>query len=86
MIKKLYDCDADAIREIGSLSQRGISPEDIIVAYESRDSSTINYLYHQAKRLVELQELYKDLCIEYYNKTKDTTDYEEQVGRQKNSI
>ena len=64
MIEKLYNCDAEAIREIGSLSQRGINPDDVITAYESSDQDTMDYLYQQAKRLVGLQELYKDLCFE----------------------
>ena len=72
MIEKLYKCDPDAIRQIGSISQKGISPDDVVVAYESGDSSTMSYLYRQAKRLVKLQELYKELCFEYYKKTKDT--------------
>jgi len=72
MLEKLYKCDAEAIREIGILSQKGINPDDVIVAYESDDRTTMNYLYQQAKRLVELQELYKELCVEYYNNTKDT--------------
>jgi hypothetical protein len=71
MIERLYNCDAEAIREIGSISQRGINPDDIVVAYESGEQDTINYLYRQAKRLIELQELYKDLCFEYYKKVKD---------------
>ena len=78
MMEKLCKCDAEAIREIGSLSQKGINPDDVIVAYESGDPSTMNYLYQQAKRLVELQELYKELCFEYYNKTKDITGHVEQ--------
>ena len=72
MIEKLYKCDAEVIREIGSLSQRGVNPDDVIAAYESGDSNTMNNLYQQAKRLVELQELYKELCFEYYKKIKDT--------------
>ena len=72
MAEKLYRCDANAIREIGSLSQKGINPDDVIVAYESSDPNTMNYLYQQAKRLVVLQELYKELCFEYYKKPKDT--------------
>ena len=86
MIEKLYKCDADAIREIGSISQRGINPDDIIVAYESGDQSTINYLYQQAKRLVELQRLYKELCFEYYKKTKDDSESVECSNGQRKSI
>ena len=71
MIEKLYKFDVETIREIGILSQSGINPDDVIVAYESGDPSTMNYLYQQAKRLVGLQELYKELCLEYYKKIKD---------------
>ena len=83
MIEKLYKCDSEAIREIGSLSQRGINPVDVIVAYESGDPSTMNYLYQQAKRLVGLQELYKELCFEYYKKTKDMSENVEQSSSQR---
>ena len=71
MITKLYNCDPDAIREIGSLSQKGINPDDVIDAYESGEPSSLDYLYKQAKKLILLQELYKDLCVEYYRKIKD---------------
>ena len=74
MKDKLCNCDAEAIREIGSLSQRGINPDDVVAAYESKDKDTMNYLYNQAKRLVLLQELYKDLCLEFYKKTKEKTE------------
>ena len=83
MIEKLYKCDAEAIRKVGSLSKRGINPDDVILAYESEDPSTMNFLYQQAKRLVELQELYRELCFEYYQKTKDTLGHEEQASRQR---
>jgi hypothetical protein len=83
MIGKLYKCDAKAIREIGSVSQKGINPDDIIVAYESGNQSTMAYLYKQAKRLVELQELYKELCFEYYNKKKDIPEHVEHVDNHK---
>ena len=72
MIEKLYKCDAEAIRKIGSISQKGINPNDVVASYESGDPSTMNNLYQQAKRLVVLQELYKELCFEYYKKPKDT--------------
>ena len=65
--EKLLVGDANAIREIGSISQKGMNPEDIVDAYESNDSETMKYLYKKAKKLVELQKLYKDLCLEYYN-------------------
>ena len=66
---KLLVGDANAIREIGSISQKGINPEDIVTAYESDDSKTMKHLYEKAKKIVELQKLYKDLCLEYYNKS-----------------
>ena len=77
MIEKLSNCDADAIREIGIISQKGINPDDVIVAYESGDKDTMDYLYQQAKRVAGLQELYKELCFEYYRKTKDTPEQKE---------
>ena len=86
MVEKLYKCDVESIREIGILSQKGINPDDIIAAYESGDSSTMNYLYQKAKRLVELQELYKELCLEYYKKTKDLSESIEQPNIQNRSV
>lgn len=86
MRDRLYNCDAEAIREIGSLSQRGINPDDVVVAYESGDQDTMNYLYQQAKRLVGLQELYKDLCFEYYKKKKDTSGHLEDVSSHKTNV
>ena len=68
--ERLLVGDANAIREIGSISQKGMNPEDIVDAYESNDSETMKYLYKKAKKLVELQKLYKDLCLEYYKKSK----------------
>ena len=69
--ERLLSGDANAIREIGSISQKGMNPEDIVAAYESNDSEAMKYLYEKAKKLVELQKLYKDLCLEYYNSTRD---------------
>ena len=63
--------DANAIREIGSISQKGINPEDVIDACESYDSDAMAYLYKKAQKLIELQKLYKDLCLEYYNSKRD---------------
>lgn len=86
MIEKLYNCDDEAIRKVGSLSQRGINPDDVIAAYESNEPSTMNYLYQQAKRLVELQELYKELCFEYYKKIKHTSESVEHSNSQIKSV
>ena len=71
VIERLLTGDAEAIREIGSISQKGINPEDIVVAYESNDSETMKYLYGKAKKMIELQKLYKDLCLEYYKNKED---------------
>lgn len=67
--ERLLAGDAETIREIGSISQKGINPEDVVVAIESNDSETIKCLYNQSKKLIELQELYKELCYEFYKKT-----------------
>lgn len=67
--EQLLSGDADAIRKIGSMSQKGINPEDIVAAFESNDPDTMNYLYVQSKRLIELHELYKELCYEFYKNT-----------------
>ena len=73
MIEKLCNWDEEAIRQVASISQGGINPNDVIVAYESGDPNAMNSLYQQSKRLVGLQELYKDLCFEYCNKANDTS-------------
>lgn len=86
MLEKLYNCDAEEIGKIGRLSQRGINPDDVIVAYESGDPSTMDYLYQQAKRLVELQQLYKELCFVYYEKTKGVSRNAEQSSSQTRSV
>ena len=77
MKDRLCNWDVEAIREIGSISQRGINPDDVVAAYESGNRDTMDYLYQQAKRLVVLQELYKDLCFEYYKKSKVTSELRE---------
>ena len=86
MKEKLYNLDAKAIEEVGRLSQTRINPDDFIVAYESGDLGVMNYLYQQAKKMVGLQELYKELCFEYYKKTKDTTKSVENSNSQKRSV
>ena len=64
---ELLNLNPNTIREIGFISQSKIDPDDVIAAIESKDEDTMNYLYKQAKRLVELQKLYKILCNEYYS-------------------
>ena len=67
---KLLAGDADTIRKIGVMSQKEINTEDIVDAYESNDD-TMEYIYNKAQKLVELQKLYKELCLAYYNKAKN---------------
>ena len=62
---KLLEGDAETIRQIGLASQRGIAPEDVIDAYESNDSKTMEYLYKKAKKQVAVRKLYMDLCKAY---------------------
>lgn len=58
--------NAEVVRKIGVISQKGINPEDVVIALESKDYNTMNTLYNQSKRLVELRKLYKELCYEFY--------------------
>lgn len=46
----------------------------------------MNYLYQQAKRLAGLQELYKELCLEYYKNLKDKPGQVEYTSSHKRSI
>lgn len=62
---KLLAVDADAVREIGSLSQLGINPQDVVEAFEQDDVEKKDYLYNKAKKILELKDLYKELCIEH---------------------
>ena len=71
LIERLLEGDANAISEIGAISQKGINPEDVIQAYESNDSDTMEYLYKKAQKLIELQKLYRELYLEYYNSTRN---------------
>ena len=51
-----------AITNIGIVSQRGIPSEEIIKSYES---GNLDSLYNKAKKMLELQKIYKDLCNEH---------------------
>lgn len=62
----LLNCDPITIRNIGSISQERIDPQDVVDAFESNDQDTMNYLYNKAKRMLELHELYQELCNIYY--------------------
>jgi hypothetical protein len=61
--QKLLKGDVDSIRQISSISQKGINPKAVIEAYES---NSIEEIYKEAQKLLELQQLYKELCFEYY--------------------
>lgn len=65
---KLLSGDAETIRQIGIDSQKGIEPEDVIEAYESNN---MEYLYKQAKKMVELKKIYIELCDAYISKNTD---------------
>ena len=67
----LFHLDADAIRNVGKMSQARMNPYDFVVAYESGSSSAMHCFYQQAKRLILLQELYKQLCFAYHENTTD---------------
>ena len=69
--KRLLVGDANAIREVGSISQKCMNPEDIVDAYESNDSETMKYLYKKAQKQIETQKLYRELCLEYYKSIRD---------------
>lgn len=62
--EELLAGNPDTIREIGAISQKGINPEDIVEAYENNDGK-IDELYKKAKMMLELQKLYRELCLEY---------------------
>ena len=66
MRDRLLACDADAIREVGSIAQKGLEAEDVVAAFDSKDPETMSYLYNQARRVLELKALYKQMCLEYY--------------------
>ena len=76
---KLLRGDPDTIRDIGSISQKGIDPEDIVVAFESNDDEIMDYLYKKAKRTLELNKLYRELCVAYsLEKKKEITKDDEE--------
>ena len=59
--EKVMSGDIDAIRDIGIISERGISSEDVINYF---DNNKQEELYNYAKKLLGLRELYTELCIE----------------------
>ena len=75
---KLLSCDAKAIKQVGIMSHKMIAPEDIVEAYES---GNIDYLYNQAKKMIELKKIYNELCEAHVHasiaKHKDNDSFEE---------
>lgn len=61
--KKLLSGDVEIIRKIGVISQTGIKAKDIVYSYENNE---IEKLYKRAKQMLQLQQLYNELCEEYY--------------------
>ncbi len=59
---KLLSGDAEAIKKVGIKSKIGVSPEDIVKAYEQKDMEAI---YKRAKKIMKLKEIYEKLCKEY---------------------
>ena len=57
--QKLLKGDVESIRQIASISQKGINPKDVIEAFES---NSFEEVYKEAQRLLELEQLYKELC------------------------
>lgn len=58
------DKNKNAIQYIGYISQEKINPLDVIKSYEN---NTMDSLYDNAKRLVELNKIYNQLCDEVYH-------------------
>ena len=65
MMERLLAGDVDAVRELGSLSQRGIDPENVVEAINSGDIEILNYLKKQAEKMIEYKRLYRRLCLEF---------------------
>lgn len=65
MKARLLSGDSDAIREVGTLSQMRIAPEDVVSSFDSNDEEALKNLYNKAKTMVGLRELYKTMCEEY---------------------
>ena len=69
MKARLLSGDSDAIREVGTLSQMRIAPEDVVSSFDSNDEEAIQNLYNKAKTMLSLRELYKVMCEEYSRNT-----------------
>lgn len=58
----------NAIQCIGLIAQESVDPLDVIKSYEN---NTMDSLYEYAKRLVELNKIYKQLCDDVYDYGKE---------------
>ena len=72
--QKLLKGDVDSIRLIASISQKGINPKDVVEAFESNSFEAV---YKEAQRVLELEQLYKELCFEYYKEVTKGKRHEE---------
>ena len=72
--EKLLAENPDTIREIGFMSQRRIEPQEIVKAYESGNKNEIEELYKKAKMMIEIQKLYRELCLAYGKESNVNTD------------
>ena len=64
MKKALLELDPDVIRNLGSEAQKGISPEDVVEAFDG-GADTLEYLRKKAEKQLALKRLYRDLCKAY---------------------
>ena len=57
----------EILLEIWYNSKRGIDPEEIIEKFDDNNSE---YIYQKAKKMLEMQKIYKELC-DYYTTSKN---------------
>lgn len=58
----------EILLEIWYNSKRGIDPEEIIEKFDDNNSE---YIYQKAKKMLEMQKIYKELC-DYYTISKNS--------------
>ena len=63
--KGLLSLNPEAIQDVAIMGQKKIDPEDVIYAYENEG---LEYLYEKAKKLMEMQKIYEELCESYFKK------------------
>jgi hypothetical protein len=72
--EELLAGNPDTIREIGSISQKRIEPAEVVKAYESGNKNEIEELYKKSKMMIEVQKLYRELCLAYGKESNVNTD------------